>query len=305
MRTGSQAEPGPLGFGMLRAAVIDDTGAVAHAGPAGDVPWWSVTKTVIAAAALRLAEAGALDLDAPLAGPGRSLRRLLRHEAGLADYGQLAAYHADVAAGAAPWSVARMLEAVGRLPPPGIPGERFFYSNVGYLKVRQAVESASGLDLGGALDSLVLRPAGAAGARLATTPADLDQVEMGPDRGYDPGWVYHGLLVGPPEAAARALRAVLWGDLLAPASRTAMADARRLPEHRSDMHPAPSYGLGLMIDARTRDGARGHTGGGPGSWIAVYGKAGRAAAVWTDVGGPAAAERAAFEALDGRMPGSD
>src|SRR3546814_15086788 len=84
-------------------ALIDATGALHLEGIAGAVPWWSFTKTVIAIAALRLVERGALALDAPLAGEDYSLAQLLRHEAGLPDYVGLARYHADVAAGAAPW----------------------------------------------------------------------------------------------------------------------------------------------------------------------------------------------------------
>ena len=45
------------------------------------VPWWSFTKTVIAAACLRAAGDGLLSLDEPLPAGGYTLRRLLRHEA--------------------------------------------------------------------------------------------------------------------------------------------------------------------------------------------------------------------------------
>src|SRR3546814_14718357 len=55
-------------------ALIDATGALHLEGIAGAVPWWSFTKTVIAIAALRLVERGALALDAPLAGEDYSLR---------------------------------------------------------------------------------------------------------------------------------------------------------------------------------------------------------------------------------------
>jgi CubicO group peptidase (beta-lactamase class C family) len=38
--------------------------------------------------------------------------QLLRHEAGLPDYGALAAYHADVAAGRSPWPIEKLMAAV-------------------------------------------------------------------------------------------------------------------------------------------------------------------------------------------------
>jgi len=60
------------------------------------VPWWSFTKTVIAATALALVRDGRLALDTPLP-TGYTLRQLLQHRAGLPDYGPLRDYHAAVA----------------------------------------------------------------------------------------------------------------------------------------------------------------------------------------------------------------
>ena len=73
------------------------------------LPWWSFGKTVLAAAALALVRDGLLELDAELADGPFSLRQLLRHQAGLADYGELADYHAAVASQAAPWPAEEML----------------------------------------------------------------------------------------------------------------------------------------------------------------------------------------------------
>ena len=53
---------------------VDAGGAVAGEGGDAIVPWWSLTKPAIAAAALRLAAAGRLDLDAPVRGRGRPAR---------------------------------------------------------------------------------------------------------------------------------------------------------------------------------------------------------------------------------------
>lgn len=59
-------------------------------------PWWSFTKTVLAATALTLVRDGLIGLDDPILDQPFTLRQLLRHEAGLADYGELAEYHAAV-----------------------------------------------------------------------------------------------------------------------------------------------------------------------------------------------------------------
>jgi CubicO group peptidase (beta-lactamase class C family) len=60
-------------------------------------PWWSFTKTVLAVTALSLVRDGLVGLDNPILDQPLTLRQLLRHEAGLADYGELADYHAAVA----------------------------------------------------------------------------------------------------------------------------------------------------------------------------------------------------------------
>ena len=77
------------------------------------LPWWSVTKTVLAVAALRLAEDGRLDLDAHLEGRGHSVADLLAHRVGLANYTDWNSYHRAVSAGAPAWPDARILKRGG------------------------------------------------------------------------------------------------------------------------------------------------------------------------------------------------
>ena len=241
------------------------------------VPWWSFTKTVIAAAALVLVQQNRLDLDRPLAGRRYSLQQLLLHRAGLTDYGALAAYHQAVAADDEPWPAAVLLERTQAERLRYQPGQGWAYSNIGYLFVRELIERTCGEELGAALSRLALRPLGAEHARLARVRADLDGVTMG-IRSYHPGWVYHGLLVGPLREAALLLDRLLTGALLSPALLDEMRDAHPLDvsaqgHQRDQGRPwrAPAYGLGLMCGV-TSDGTRafGHTGGGPGSVIAVY-----------------------------------
>ena len=50
------------------------------------VPWWSITKTCLAACALVLVAGGRLELDRPLPGHRFTLRQLLQHTSGLACY---------------------------------------------------------------------------------------------------------------------------------------------------------------------------------------------------------------------------
>lgn len=270
------------GRGSLQAgAHLDRSGALRLTGHPGPVPWWSFTKTAIAICALRLVEDGALCLDEPLEGKRYTLAHLLRHEAGLPDYGALAAYHADVAAGRTPWPVERLLAEAGADRLRYAPGAGWAYSNIGYLEVRRLIERVSGLDLGEALRRFVFAPAGVATARLALIPGDLAGVEMGDARNYDPGWVYHGLVTGTAADAARLLAALTGGRLVTPETFARMRAGRALPEHRSETYPDPAYGLGLMLWATDPlDHPLGHTGGGPGSDIAVYARGSEICVLW-------------------------
>jgi CubicO group peptidase (beta-lactamase class C family) len=262
--------------------LIEDGGHADVSGVLDPVPWWSFTKTVLAIAALRLVEGRHLALNERIAGEPFTLAHLLRHEAGLPDYGSLARYHEDVEARRSPWPVSSLLQAVDAKRLRYEPGKGWAYSNIGYLKVRELIEQATGATLGIALDQLVFEPLGLRTARLANVPADLEGVQMGGGgSGYHPGWVYHGLITGTTEEAARLLRALTNGGILQPTSFRAMLERRALPEHRNKTFSDPAYGLGLMLNADVPlDHPIGHRGGGPGSTIAVYALGQRACAIW-------------------------
>jgi len=231
---------------MLRAS--DQTGEATAL-----VPWWSFGKTLLATAALRLVAEGRLVLD-------DRLERLLQHRAGLADYGMLPDYHAAVARNDPPWPPAEIRARVA-----GFAVQGWRYSNVGYTDLRDLIETATGADLATRLRQLV-------DIRLATTPADLAACAWGNPAGYHPGWVYHGLLLGTPRAAADFLHRLIIGDILPPDLLARMTTPFPLGEtfpHRP--WQTTGYGLGLMIGEMAGAGlAIGHSGGGPGSVAAVY-----------------------------------
>ncbi|WNV08130.1 serine hydrolase domain-containing protein [Tardiphaga sp. 709] len=245
------------------ADVCDDADVV--------VPWWSFTKTLIAATALTMVRDHQLALDESLPGQTFTLRQLLQHRAGLADYGSLPAYHAAVAAGEDAWPVDRLLHSVSALHA-GIEPGHFAYSNVGYLLVRQHLEQMSGLTLDVVMRRRLFEPLGVVGPRIASQRSDLADVRMGDVQSYDPRWVYHGLAVGTLRDAAMLLHRLMTTDLLPAALRNQMCDGLAVSDPGTGRPwRRAAYGLGVMTGTAV-NGLRvvGHTGGGPGSGIAVY-----------------------------------
>jgi CubicO group peptidase (beta-lactamase class C family) len=255
---------------MLLTTQIEEGAATSAA--ATSVPWWSFTKTVLAIAALRLAEQGKLSLETAAPQGPFTLRQLLGHKAGVAEYGQYKSYHDAVTAGGLPWSHQKLLQETEATRLRFEPGTGWAYSNIGYLYVRQIIEDVTGTDLAQALRTLVLHPLELPTARLATVPQDLIDVEMGDATGYHPGWVYHGLLVGPLQEAGLLLYRLMMGNLLPPELMAAMQQRHALgPLMAGRPWTSPGYALGLMI-GQVEGGATvcGHSGGGPGSAISVY-----------------------------------
>lgn len=234
-------------------------------------PWWSITKSVLAAAVLRLADQGRFSLDDFYNHRPYTIRQLLQHTAGLSNYGG-PPYRAAVAAGDPVWPVAELLARVNAERLIFSPGTDWAYSNVGYMFVRQLIEDEVGLELDEALRMLVLGPMGIQRTRIATTPDDMKQTFWGNPNDYDPGWVYHGLLIGPPSDAADFLRNLFSGTFLSGDAKSAMKTVRRLGGCIAGRPWTEiGYGLGLMMGAMGNAGkAFGHSGVGLDSVSSLY-----------------------------------
>lgn len=256
------------------------------------VSLYSVTKTVLAAASLRLVEQGRLALDRPLApefpgiplDPAITLRHLLSHTSGLPDYGGMPEYHDDLKADpTAPWTtdefLARTLPRGLRFPP----GEGWAYSNIGFLLVRLAIERATGGTLGNAFSDLLFRPLGLRQTTVAESLADAGLLTPGfstslsPNgelkdisRRYHPGWVSHGLVVSTAAEVARFVEALFNGEVIGPAALAEMT----LPRAAVGPHPTLgeiASGLGIFILPGWKHGhLLGHGGGGPGYSTAAF-----------------------------------
>ncbi len=289
------------GCGRAGVAIIHGadrwSGSVGREGPTagetGRYLLYSFTKTLMAAAALRLVEAGRLRLDHPLDEPavpgsvaGRiTLRRLLHHDSGLADYGGLPEYHEAVRAGQEPWTEEEYWSRTGAGRLLFEPGRGWAYSNIGYMLVRRILCREAGAGFGDMLADLVFRPLGVTDAFAPAARADLEGLDLGPSRylgnggppvpvapRYHPGWVSHGVVAATPDAAACLLHGIMTGALLSPSLLARMTAARRVADPMPD-RPwiEPGYGLGLMVElVPGGSGAAGHTGGGPGCSPAVF-----------------------------------
>ncbi len=237
---------------------------------------YSVSKTLFAVVALRLAEAGVLDLDAAVAGCPADVtpRRLLNHTAGVPDYGMLQTYHQAVRTtpGQA-WTEAEFLTRTVGASGFGPAGD-WAYSNTGYLLLRQAMERAADRPMAELLHRFIWRSLGLARSRLAVTWDDTAGLAPGwtalwggqqdAARLYDPGWVAMRSVLAPAAEVAAVFDALRGGRLVGAASLAAMLTPVMVPG-TDWMCREKSYGLGLMIDRASRHGVlAGHGGGGPG-----------------------------------------
>ena len=127
------------------AGFASATGVMETTGPASQpFRWASVTKLLVALAALDALQRGLLDLDEPAGPPGSTIRHLLAHASGLA------------------------FDSDAILSPPG---RRRIYSNRGIEIVADVIAARSGQPFERLLAEEVCRPLGMTGTRLEGSPA--------------------------------------------------------------------------------------------------------------------------------------
>lgn len=276
---------------------------------------YSLTKTFIATIILKLTEQRKIGLDAKLAdylpnapfAASVTIRQLLRHSSGMPDYGALPEYHAAVRAQPdRPWSEAEFIERTCASGPAFAPDRGWLYSNIGYLLLKQTIESVTRHSFGDAITSLIAEPHGLVSVSVPTALGDLAALAPGlstdlPSGGaavdvrgrYHPGWVAHGVIAATAADVAAFYDKLLRGGVLAPSSLVEMTKTVPVPQTRPPFHAA-AYGLGLMSDPGAPGGPiHGHTGEGPGYHAAAYGFGSTTIAVL--VNAETGAEKLAFE----------
>jgi D-alanyl-D-alanine carboxypeptidase len=156
----------------------------------------SITKLMVAALTLRLAEKGVLDIDDrlgrwvkdPPPGSSRlSLRSLLSHTSGLNDASE-ATFDALFRQRRRPWTVDETLRGVRAVRAPG----HFSYANANYLLLGRAIRRAAGTSVAAALHRELLDPHGLRDMKLQPDERARRDVAHGYDQPNADGDVSDG-----------------------------------------------------------------------------------------------------------------
>lgn len=206
---------GPEGVRTGGATGLADIAGHIPASPGMVCPWFSMTKIVTATAAMRLAERGVLDLDAPVSGHVPALRQvrppewanritarhLLSHSAGLSNPIPVRWVHpADQPAPDPDAFLHGLLARHGKLR--FEPGTRSSYSNLGPLVLAAALAAAAGRPFTELVRAEILDPLRIATTAFTFTPQTRPHAAVGyhprlsPVRLMLPRWA-----IGEPAAA--------------------------------------------------------------------------------------------------------
>ena len=231
---------GPEGVRAGGAAGFADIARQVPASAGMVCPWFSMTKIVTATAAMRLADRGVLDLDAPIAGQTPALRQvrppgwasritarhLLSHSAGLANPIPVRWVHDADQPAPDPDAFLRGLLARHRKLR-FEPGSRARYSNLGPLVLAAALATVTGQPFTELVQAEILGPLAMGATAFSFTPHARPRAAVGyhprrsPMRLLLPRWV-----IGEPAGRWVALRPFLvdgpaYGGLVGPADELA------------------------------------------------------------------------------------
>lgn len=237
-------------------------------------PICSISKPITAVTVLMLAEAGDLELDAPVrrylpAFPADhdavTVRHLLTHTSGLRNYNASERFIRHEGRLSLP--SAERLAYLMEQPAEFAPGDRYAYCNTGYVLLGFVIEAVTGQRLADLLGERVFGPCGMTRSRLlddhAIVPGRASGYELGP-RGLRNAWhqalSWRGGAGGMASTAGDLIRwsqALEAGRLIGDESRAAMLQPTVMNDgSRFD------YGLGWGLGAYHGHSAQLHTGGG-------------------------------------------
>jgi D-alanyl-D-alanine carboxypeptidase len=280
----------------------------------------SVGKTFFAAAALKLAEQGQLDLDGPIRSylQGRRLpndeavtpRMLLAHRSGYPTY-DAEFMHALIEA---PLQVRGFDDWAGpirRSKDLGVPGDRYAYSDVNYVVLSQVIEGAAGESADAYIQRNLLDPLGLRDTVPATSPVIVGLVPgfegnkalFGADRVLDAS----GLRFNPQFEsggggfASTSSDLARWVAALHAGRATSASAWRLMSTPTGQWKEGRLYGYGIHIDRTSLGIAYGHSGYIPGylSWVRVYPQTGITVAVQTNTSDEARIVEDGYTLVDG------
>jgi D-alanyl-D-alanine carboxypeptidase len=285
-RAGRGSWAGAAGLGRLDPNVAMRPGDRFRAG--------SIVKPFVAARVLQLVERGRFTLDTTLpdvlpadvvdrfpTAPKITLRMLLGHRSGLADWSTPATDAAAARDPARVWKVSELLDLAAAKKPLFAPGTRYAYSNTEYTLLGLVIEHATGRSWQQDMTDHVIRPLGLAATVL---PAAGNRSWMGPyAHGYMEvnGRVLDASSVDPSMAGAAGGHALVTtgADLVRFFDALLAGRFFRRPETLRQMltfAPAPDVGgqvgYGLGIERRVAPGGIeliGHLGGAGGYYAYV------------------------------------
>ena len=229
----------------------------------------SVSKMFTAMAALKLRDAGKLELAdsicgylerCPAAWRGITIQQLMRHTSGIPDYETPLGLYAPayLAFMTRADATQRILGNARTQPLEFRPGSQFHYSNTAYVVLSSIVERVSGMPFNDAVRALVLEPAGLRDSEMLTPDA------VGISSGYTRGWQRVPRLALAPPAGDAALVSTLddlyrWSRVM---DGSAFVSAR---EANEVFRPGlGGYGFGWFVDTRFGRRRYIHTGELPG-----------------------------------------
>lgn len=255
---------------------------------------YSITKTFTAIVVLKLIEKGLLSLDDPidkyltsLSFPtGVTVKRLLNHTSGIPSYTDLPDYMpATKENPSEPWSFGYVIDLTCKGELDFKPGEKWHYSNTGYMLLLLMIESVTGESFSKNIDKIVVQKIGLKNTYVAE---DIDdgQVTNGYCRYlnsderienitgiYNPWWCKTGLIVSTSLEVTKLYEGLFNGKLVNLESLSQMTEMMPIPQLAGSRFNNPGYGLGLMIEPEGEFGrSYGHGGDGPGSnaWSVYY-----------------------------------
>lgn len=253
-------------------------------------PIYSVTKTFISVLVLKLVEKGAVGLNDALGKhlanlqdwvSSLTLESLLCHRSGLGDYGYVKAYRDAVAT--TPSTAVNEDFLINLAVDQGSkfnPGEKFFYSNIGFAFLRQILERYFNDDFASIVNSEISLPMGLENTKVALDLDDMRRIEFdtcdspsigGGDarRKYHPSWVSHGLVVSNVSDMSKFFDSVFRQKFIA--GNLAKYLRKPKPLDFPGGLLKPHYGFGVMGDPHSEVGlVLGHDGGGPGFTVSAF-----------------------------------